>query len=207
MQMPEFSFNHTFPDTIKGWEAWRENRTAWYEYWAWNAKRRFHARPEDKGIPVPGTGRWRWHSSKNSGKTGVIGSSRMLPHRYMDEGDKGKGHNRHIKRLERALWQREWLDEGYDVEDAVTVAQWFYDMSDDTDSDLIPSVYTVGETVVEWPNDYYDEYGYAYDSYAYYDDYDSSMYYPNTYDREMMGDDPNEDYEGYCFMCGGPCEF
>lgn len=125
MKMPEFSFYHTFPDTLKGWDAWRENRAAWYEYWAWNAKRRFHALPEEKGIPVPGTSAKRWHSGKNSGKTGVIGSSRMLPHRYMDEGDKGKGHNRHIKRLERALWQREWLDEGYDYEDASSASEWF----------------------------------------------------------------------------------
>lgn len=175
---------------LKIWDAFVE---ACPRETTWQRPKLVHA--TEKGIPVPHTGRSRWHSAKNSGKTGVIGSSRMLPHRYMDEGDKGKGHNRHIKRLERALWQREWIDEGYDVEDAVTVAQWFYDMSDDTDSDLIPSVYTVGETVVDWPSDYYGEYDYA-DMY----DYD-----PGPYDvADYLDFDPYA--EDWCAHCGGPCE-
>lgn len=188
MQIPEFSFYHTFPDTLKGWDAWRENRAAWYEYWAWNAKRRFHALPEEKGIPVPGTSAKRWHSGKNSGKTGVIGSSRMLPHRYMDEGDKGKGHNRHIKRLERALWQREWLDEGYDVEDAYSASEWYSRTSewwedDDTDDDY-------GTLVAEW--------------------YDMGCGDPDCSicEREFNITEfpPVESYEDWCAHCGGPCE-
>ena len=124
--------------TERDFDEWGEWRTELYAYWSWLSKRRFHARQEDKGIPVPGTGKSRWHSGKNSGKTGVIGSSRMLPHRYMDEGDKGKGHNRHIKRLEKRMWQQDWLDEGYDVEDASTPSEWFGSLyvwweDDDTD--------------------------------------------------------------------------
>lgn len=131
MQYPEPSTYGTFHNksradwTDKDFDEWGVWRNDLYAYWSWLSKRRFHALPEDKGIPVPGTGSSRWHSGKNSGKTGVIGSSRMLPHRYMDEGDKGKSHNRHIKRLERRLWLQDWLDEGYDHEDAVTVGEWF----------------------------------------------------------------------------------
>lgn len=82
----------------------------------------------EKGIPVPRTGSRRWHSGKNSGKTGVIGSSRVLPHRYMDEGDKGKGHNRHIKRLERALWRSEALEELREEQESYYVEE--YDWTD-----------------------------------------------------------------------------
>lgn len=128
MQMPEFPLSHKFPDTLNGWDAWRENRAAWYAYWTWMSKRRFHALPEDKGVPVPHTGRRHWHSRKDSGKTGVIGSSRMLPHRYMDEGDKGKDHNRHIKRLEKALWLREWVEEQQDQEEGYSASEWFYEV-------------------------------------------------------------------------------
>lgn len=106
--------------TQKGWDAWMEYRESLYAYWDVLAKRRFHALPEDKGTPVPGTGKSRWHSRKDSGKAGVIGSSRVLPHRYMDEGDKGKAHNRRIKRVERAQWLSEAmaeLQEEYDAEE------------------------------------------------------------------------------------------
>lgn len=126
-----FGYSDKYGWTEKGWERWLEYRQELYAYWAWLSKRRFHALPEDKGIPVPHTGRSRWHSAKDSGKTGVIGSSRMLPHRYMDEGDKGKGHNRHIKRLERSLWQREWEDESNALEDASTASEWFASLDDE----------------------------------------------------------------------------
>ena len=140
-----------------------------------------------KGVPVPFTGGKAWRKPLNG--AGVSANSRIVT-RFADEGEKGKDVRRTVRRLDNLMWRADWTDEGYDVEEASTVAQWFYDNSDDTDSDILPSVYTVGETVVEWPN---DEYGYAYD------DYD---YYPNPYDWEMSGDYP----DGYCDYCCGPCE-
>jgi hypothetical protein len=88
----------------------------------WQRPKLKHA--TEKGIPVPRTGARRWHSGKSSGKTGVIGSSRMLPHRYMDEGDKGAIHNRHIKRVERAQWLSEWQEDS-NSEEAYDTAEWF----------------------------------------------------------------------------------
>lgn len=157
---------------------------------------RFHAWDDaaNRGVPVPGTGVRHYRKSVNG--AGVSANSRILPHRYADEGEKGKAHRKQIRHAEEMMWRADWVDEGYDVEEASTVAQWFYDNSDDVDSDIIPDVYTVGETVVEWPN-----YGYAYSSYDYYADYDSYTYYPNAYDREMMGEYP--EYE--CELCCGPC--
>lgn len=148
---------------------------------------------EGKGVPVPFTGGKSWRKPLNG--AGVSANSRIVS-RYADEGEKGKDVRRTVRRMEERMWRMDWVDEGYDIEDASTVAQWFYDMSDDTDSDMIPSVYTVGETVVEWPNDYYDEYGYAYDPYDYYGDYDYVDF--NPYDFEG--------YAEYCFHCGGECE-
>ncbi|WP_128378527.1 hypothetical protein [Streptomyces cavernae] len=60
-------------------------------------------------IPVAGTGRSRYHSKKNrAGKpNGVMSSSRLLPHRYADEGDKGPQFRRTIRRLENIQWRRE----------------------------------------------------------------------------------------------------
>lgn len=60
-------------------------------------------------IPVAGTGRSRHHSKNNrAGKpNGVIGSSRLLPHRYADEGDKGRAFRRTIRRLENVQWRQE----------------------------------------------------------------------------------------------------
>ncbi|AXH66513.1 hypothetical protein SEA_STARBOW_259 [Streptomyces phage Starbow] len=67
-----------------------------------------------KGIPIPGTGRrtcggYCCHSS--SGKSGVMGGSRILAHRYMDELDNGKWHRREIRRKEKAFWLSEALSE------------------------------------------------------------------------------------------------
>lgn len=67
-----------------------------------------------KGVPVPGTGRtacsgYCCHSS--SGKSGVMGGSRILAHRYMDELDNGRWHRREIRRKERALWMAEAIAE------------------------------------------------------------------------------------------------
>ncbi|QDH93870.1 hypothetical protein SEA_EVY_239 [Streptomyces phage Evy] len=68
-----------------------------------------------KGIPVPGTGRvscggYCCHSS-SSGNSGVMGNSRIVSHRYMDEGEKGRAHRREIRRKERVFWMAEAMEE------------------------------------------------------------------------------------------------
>lgn len=136
MRAPEFKTREDFGFTYEkgwteqGWEDWLAHRQEWCDFWAWLSKRRFHALPEEKGIPVPGTGAKRYHSKKSSGKTGVSGSSRILPHRYMDEGDNGKGHRREVRRKERPLWISEVQEELNGDQEAYTVRAWFYDDAD-----------------------------------------------------------------------------
>ncbi len=149
------------------WALYTTNRDAYENVWnTWRTLRRktFHALPEEKGKPVPGTGVRRSRGKWTHNGAGVSANSRILSHHYADEGETGKAHRREIRRKERALWLSEWEREQMEEEsayDTETVAQWFYDTTQDMDSDVIPSVYTVGETVVEWPSDYYDEYGYS----------------------------------------------
>ncbi|GGY88777.1 hypothetical protein CP967_31255 [Streptomyces nitrosporeus] len=59
--------------------------------------------------PVPGTGRPRWHSRKNrAGRpNGLLSASRIIPHRYADEGDKGPWFRRIVRRREARLWKKE----------------------------------------------------------------------------------------------------
>ncbi|WNI28636.1 hypothetical protein [Streptomyces sp. ITFR-6] len=59
--------------------------------------------------PVPGTGRSRWHSRKNrAGRpNGLLAASRIIPHRYADEGDKGAWFRRIVRRREARLWKKE----------------------------------------------------------------------------------------------------
>jgi hypothetical protein len=175
MQMPEFTGSY--------WDNYPE----WVAYWEWIRNRRFHARQEDKGIPVPHTGYSRRRKPVNG--AGVSASSRVLSHHYADEGDKGRWVRKLVRNRERALWLSEWQEEqSYDPYDAETVAQWFYDNTDDMDSDVIPSAYTVGETVVEWPSDYYDPGPYNVYDYVNFDPYDF------------------EDYGPYCAYCVRECE-
>lgn len=42
---------------------------------------------------------------------GVIANSRIIPHRYADEGDKGRLFRRMIRRREERLWLKEWKHE------------------------------------------------------------------------------------------------
>ncbi|MFE1190208.1 hypothetical protein [[Kitasatospora] papulosa] len=56
-----------------------------------------------KSVPVPRTGRAR---SRKYARTGTVGS-KVLPHRYGDEGEKGPKHRRQIRRCEERLWRRE----------------------------------------------------------------------------------------------------
>lgn len=60
--------------------------------------------------PVPGTGRRRWHSRENrAGKpNGLTGASRVIPHRYADEGDKGAWFRRLVRHREERQWLKEW---------------------------------------------------------------------------------------------------
>lgn len=44
---------------------------------------------------------------RRSERGGVIGNSRIVPHRYHDEGDNGPTHRREIKRAEKRLWRKE----------------------------------------------------------------------------------------------------
>jgi hypothetical protein len=102
-----------------------ENREAYYAWWAELAriaKKRYHALPEDKGIPVPYTAcRTRY---KYVNGAGVSASSRVVSHRYADEGDKGKSLRREIKRVERAQWLSEWQEE-QESQEVYDTAEWF----------------------------------------------------------------------------------
>lgn len=43
---------------------------------------------------------------------GVSANSRIVNHRYADEGDKGKWYRRFIRRREERFWRRELASEG-----------------------------------------------------------------------------------------------
>jgi len=121
---------YAYVSDMKKWDAFIAEIPDTYRY---ERPKLVHAKV--KGIPVPRTGSRRWHSGKNSGKSGVIGNSRVLPHRYMDEGDKGAAHNRHIKRVERAQWLSEALEELREQEDAYSVSDWYGGVFGQDDAD------------------------------------------------------------------------
>lgn len=56
------------------------------------------------GIPVPHTGRKRYHRTTQAG---VSASSHVVSHRYADEGEKGRLMRRLVRRRETRLWKRE----------------------------------------------------------------------------------------------------
>ncbi len=58
--------------------------------------------------PVPGTGRSP-HCRPRS--RGVSGGSRIVPHRFADEGDRGRPFRRLVRRRERNLWRKEATDD------------------------------------------------------------------------------------------------
>jgi hypothetical protein len=65
-----------------------------------------------RGIPIPGTGRGgHWGKANASRNSGVMGNSRILPHRYMDELDNGRQHRREIRRKENVMWKAEAFSE------------------------------------------------------------------------------------------------
>lgn len=55
-------------------------------------------------MPVPGTGRSRWHRPRSRG---VSANSKVLSHHY----ERGTSLRRLVRRLERRLWQSEMGDE------------------------------------------------------------------------------------------------
>ncbi len=58
-----------------------------------------------RSAPVPRTGRAKSRKYHNA-RTGTVGS-KVLPHRYGDEGEKGPKHRRQVRRCEERLWRRE----------------------------------------------------------------------------------------------------
>lgn len=156
MRMPEFSRYHAFPDTVKGIEAERKNIADWYAYWEWMRNRRFHALPEDKGIPVPHTGYQRKFKYANG--SGVSANSRILSHRYADEGEKGRNIRREVRRKERAQWLSEWQRE----------------QNEDAEYGYARDAYSAGE--------WFDDNPYTWDWYYGEDDYDPEDYYPRAWD-------------------------
>lgn len=64
--------------------------------------------------PVPNTGRKNPAAMRSKtgrerpgAPNGVMGASRILPHRYKDEGDNGSEFRRLIRHREKAMWRRE----------------------------------------------------------------------------------------------------
>jgi hypothetical protein len=133
--------------TVEAEENWREYSQARDAHWAWMRGRRFHALPEDKGIPVSHTGKRKRRKCTNG--AGVSASSRVLSHYYADEGDKGRWVRKVVRNRERALWLSEWQDEqdnqgdpyGYDWTDYLRLT--------DPQDYVYPAVYTTGVTTLD----------------------------------------------------------
>lgn len=121
--------------TVEAEENLREYHKEQDAHWAWMRGRRFHAHPEDKGIPVEGTGVRRHRRSWTHNGTSVSSGSHVLSHYYADEGDKGRWVRKLVRRRERAMWLSEWQTEqnedayqGYAV-DAYDAGEWFSSQS------------------------------------------------------------------------------
>ena len=95
---------YRYVSEMKVWDAFVESLPPAYEY-----KRPKLVHATEKGVPVPGIRSGGRRKYKNG--AGVSANSRVLSHHYRDEGEKGKGHRREIKRKERALWLSEWHQE------------------------------------------------------------------------------------------------
>lgn len=156
MHMPAYKSFSSFPETVKGWEAWQTQCAEWAAYREFCRKRRFHALPEDKGIPVPHTGYQRKFKYANG--SGVSANSRILSHRYADEGEKGRNIRREVRRKERAQWLSEWQRE----------------QNEDAEYGYARDAYSAGE--------WFDDNPYMWDWYYGEDDYDSEDYYPRAWD-------------------------
>lgn len=130
MQRPEF------PESLR-YSHYSEYYQAYYRYVSemklWDAfiermpKVEPYKRPKlrhatEKGVPVAGLRDGARRKYVNG--SGVSANSRILPHRYADEGDKGKGHRKEIRRKERVQWLSEWEQEQRET-DAYDVAEWW----------------------------------------------------------------------------------
>lgn len=145
------------------WRVWRSLR-----------RKTFHALPEEKGTPVPGTGGKRWRKwSANNG--GVSAGSHVISHHYASEGDKGRTVRKLVRSRERALWLDEWQQE----------------QNQDAEYGYARDVYSAG--------DWFSDDPYAYDWYYGEDDYDETDMWndPDYWGRVDMGcGDP------WCHICG-----
>lgn len=104
---------------MKVWNAFLEALPTEY---AWERPKLKHA--TKKGVPVPRTASHGRRKYKNG--AGVSANSRVLPHRYADEGDKGQQHRREIRRKERTLWESEAYAELSCADDAYSVSEWYF---------------------------------------------------------------------------------
>lgn len=160
MQMPAYKNFSEFPQTINGFAAWQQQCAEWAEYRQWIAKRRFHARPEEKGIPVAHTGKTLRRKGVNG--HGVSAGSRVLSHWYRDETWESKGQTRRmVRRLETRMWESEAygeLTDTYNVQDA---REWFATQS--TTERLDRNYWYEGETLA----DRFERIDYEGDGYSY----------------------------------------
>ncbi|APC46284.1 hypothetical protein HWB05_gp022 [Streptomyces phage BRock] len=186
MHAPAYKNFSEFPQTIAGFTAWQQQCAEWAEYRQWVAKRRFHARPEEKGIPVAHTGKTLRRKSVNG--HGVSAGSRVLSHWYRDETWESKGQTRRaVRRIETRMWVGEWTEELTHDTDGSDAREWFATQSTterldrnywyegetladrferidyEGNADMFPPVYTVGVTELDesyWDQE--DDYGYSY---------------------------------------------
>lgn len=93
-------------------ETYSDNWEAWQTFCRYRGSLRFFTPQEEKGIPVPGTGNYRFRRAYYKNGHGVISGSHVVSHRYKSEGDKGKGLRREIKRKERVMVSEE-ITEGF----------------------------------------------------------------------------------------------
>lgn len=132
--------HYQYISDMKKWEAFIKELPATYVY-----KRPKLVHATEKGIPVSGLRDGKRRKYVNG--AGVSANSRILPHRYADEGDKGNGHRREIRRKERAQWLSEWQQEQRET-DAYDVAEWWDNSPvvewDDWDTDEYECPYCMG---------------------------------------------------------------
>lgn len=122
---------YRYVSAMKLWNAFLKAMPNEYRY---NRPKLRHA--TEKGVPVSGLRDGARRKYVNG--SGVSANSRILPHRYADEGDKGSGHRREIRRKERVQWLQEWQQEQHETEE-YSAANWW---------DVSP--------VVEWDEDEYE---------------------------------------------------
>lgn len=166
MQRPEF------PESLR-YSHYSEYYQAYYRYVSemklWDAfiarmpKVESYKRPKlrhatEKGIPVAGLRDGARRKYVNG--SGVSANSRILPHRYADEGEKGKGHRREIRRKEETLWRAEAVQEMEEYQDYEGGWSLYeYDACDEydwTDYDRLTDPREYSWDGYEWDEDEYE---------------------------------------------------